>query len=89
MARLLSDETETPFGVLIHEDKRVENEETFSVMLSLPPSDGSNVRLAARSVATIFIKDNDSEPFVLILSMENISLIPTHRMCLSVGFEYA
>lgn len=65
MARLLSDEITIPFGVVIREDNRVENEESFTATLSLPPSDGSNVRLGPVSKTTVFISDNDSKKFVV------------------------
>ena len=61
MARLLADEVAVPFGVVIREDNRVEYEERFSASLSLPPSNGSNVRLGAMSKTTVFIRDNDSK----------------------------
>ena len=61
MARLLSNEIAIPFGVVIREDNRVEYEESFSAMLSLPPSNGSNIQLGTISKATIFIRDNDSK----------------------------
>ena len=50
-----------PFGVVVREDNRVEYEESFTASLSLPPSDGSNVRLGAISKTTVFIRDNDSK----------------------------
>ncbi len=50
-----------PFGVVIREDNRVEYEESFTASLSLPPSNGSNVRLGAVSKTTVSIRDNDSK----------------------------
>ena len=61
MARLLTDEVAVPFGVVIREDKRVENEESFTAQLSLPELDGLNVKLGAITRTTVFIKDNDSK----------------------------
>lgn len=61
MARLLANEVAVPFGVVIREDNRVEYEESFTASLSLPPSNGSNVRLGAIYRTTVFIRDNDSK----------------------------
>lgn len=61
MARLLADEVAIPFGVVIREDRRVEHEEFFTARLTLPPSEGSNVKLGRVEMATVYIEDNDSK----------------------------
>ncbi len=53
--------TQSQFGIQIREDSVVESTESFTVELRLAPTSPSGTVLGARSRATVFIEDNDSE----------------------------